>query len=149
MTLKVTARLKPGWHIYTQAKNQEGEGPRKTVFDLFDPAGLEVSGDWKADRKPESKAEPAFDNKVFEYFEDEVTWSIPLKVPAGTPAGKKSVHVQASYQICNAQSCSFPGRWTLPEATVTILPVRRRRIGKAARRRGEAGPDRGRPGTQG
>ena len=63
VTLKVTAKLNPGWHIYTQAKNQVGEGPRKTVLDLFDTAGLEVAGDWKADRKPESRAEPAFDNQ--------------------------------------------------------------------------------------
>jgi thiol:disulfide interchange protein len=123
VTLKVTAKLKPGWHIYIQAKAQEGEGPRKTVFDVFDTAGLRVSGEWKPDRAPESKAEPAFDNQVFSYFEDEVTWSLLLKVPAGTSPGKKSIRVQASYQICNAQSCSFPGRWTLPEATVTVLPA--------------------------
>jgi thiol:disulfide interchange protein len=121
VALKVTAKLNSGWHIYTQAKNQEGEGPRKTVFDLFDTAGLEVAGDWKADRKPESRAEPAFDNKTFEYFEDEVSWSIPLKVPSGTAAGKKLIRLQASYQVCNAQSCSFPGRWTLPDATLTVL----------------------------
>jgi thiol:disulfide interchange protein DsbD len=120
---QVTAKLKPGWHIYTQAKTQEGDGPRKTVFDLFDTAGLEVAGDWKASRKPEAKAEPAFNNQVFEYFEDEITWSIPLKVPAGTPPGKKAIRCQASYQICNAQSCSFPGRWTLPDATLTVLPA--------------------------
>ena len=98
VTLKVTAKLNPGWHIYTQAKNQKGEGPRKTVFDLFDTAGLEVAGDWKADRKPESRAEPAFDNQTFEYFEDEVSWSIPLKVPSGTAAGKKVIRCQASYR---------------------------------------------------
>ncbi len=121
VTLKVTAKLNPGWHIYTQAKHQEGEGPRKTVFDLFDPAGLEVVGDWKADRKPESRAEPAFDNKTFEYFEDEVSWSIPLKVPSGTAPGKRLIRCQASYQVCNAQSCSFPGRWTLPDAALTVL----------------------------
>ena len=121
VTLKVTAKLNPGWHIYTQAKNQKGEGPRKTVFDLFDTAGLEVAGDWKADRKPESRAEPAFDNQTFEYFEDEVSWSIPLKVPSATAPGKKLIRCQASYQICNAQSCSFPGRWTLPDATLTVL----------------------------
>ena len=120
VTLKVTAKLNPGWHIYTQAKTQQGEGPRKTVFDLFDPAGLEVVGDWKADRKPESRAEPAFDNQTFEYFENEVSWTIPLKVPSGTGAGKKLIRCQASYQVCNAQSCSFPGRWTLPDATVTV-----------------------------
>jgi thiol:disulfide interchange protein DsbD len=122
LTLKVTAKLKPGWHIYTQARTQEGEGPRKTVFDVFDRAGLQIDGEWKADRKPESKAEPAFDNKVFAYFEDEVTWSLPVKIPADAAPGKKAIRVQANYQICNAQSCSFPGRWTLPEATVTILP---------------------------
>ena len=120
VTFQVTAKLKPGWHIYTQAKTQEGDGPRNTLFDLFDTGGLEVVGDWKASRKPESKAEPAFDNKVFEYFEDEVIWSITLKVPPGTAAGKKTIRCQASYQICNAQSCSFPGRWTLPDATVTV-----------------------------
>ena len=63
---------------------------RKTVLDLFDTAGLEVAGDWKADRKPESRAEPAFDNQTFEYFEDEVSWSIPLKVPSATAPGKKA-----------------------------------------------------------
>ena len=89
VTLKVTAKLSPGWHIYTQAKTQDGDGPRKTVLDLFDTAGLEVAGDWKASRKPESKAEPAFENQVFEYFEDEVTWSIPLKVPASASPGQE------------------------------------------------------------
>src|SRR4051794_13887094 len=64
VTYQVTAKLKPGWHIYTQAKSQEGDGPRNTLFDLFDTGGLEVVGDWKASKKPESKAEPAFDNKV-------------------------------------------------------------------------------------
>ena len=52
---KVKVRLSPGWHIYTQAKSQEGDGPRKTVFDLFDKGGLETVGDWKASKKPQSR----------------------------------------------------------------------------------------------
>ncbi|MGO9599387.1 MAG: cytochrome c biogenesis protein CcdA [Isosphaeraceae bacterium] len=118
---KVKVKLSPGWHIYTQAKSQEGDGPRKTVFDLFDKGGLETVGDWKASKKPESRVEPAFENQVFEYFEDEVTWSIALKVPSDAIAGKSVIRCQASYQICSAQSCSFPGRWTLPDAVLTIL----------------------------
>ena len=118
---QVHAKLKPGWHIYTQAKKQEGDGPRNTMFDLFDVGGLETAGDWSASKEPESKAEPAFDNQVFKYFEDEVVWSIPLKIPANAEAGKQTVRCQASYQICNANSCSFPGRWTLPDAAVTIV----------------------------
>src|SRR5262249_17906201 len=55
-------------------------------------------------------------------FEDEVTWSIPLLVPAGTEPGKKTLRCQAGYQICDAQTCKFPGRWTLPEVALTVLP---------------------------
>ncbi|WP_165244178.1 protein-disulfide reductase DsbD family protein [Paludisphaera soli] len=118
--LRVRAKLKPGWHIYTYAAAQRDEGPRHTLFDPFDLGGLEKAGDWSASKEPEAKAEPAFENKTFEFFEDEVVWSLPLKVPADAAPGARAVRVQASYQICNAQSCSFPGRWTLPEATLTV-----------------------------
>ncbi len=118
--LKVRAKMNAGWHIYTFAEKQRDEGPRHTLFDVFDLDGLEKAGAWKPDREPHSQAEPAFENQVFEFHEDEVVWSLPLKVPADAPAGKKSVQVQASYQLCNADSCTFPGRWTLPAATVTI-----------------------------
>jgi thiol:disulfide interchange protein DsbD len=125
MTVKyeVTARLEPGWHIYRYAKTpDEGGPPVKTTFDFFDTAGLKPSGDWTASRVPERKPEPAFDNKVIEFFEDEVTWSLALRIPAGTEPGKKMLRNQVGYQICNAQTCKFPGRWTLPDATLTVLP---------------------------
>ncbi|WP_165219425.1 protein-disulfide reductase DsbD family protein [Aquisphaera insulae] len=122
VTLKVTAKLKPGWHIYTYAKKQpDGDGPRNTLLELFDPAGLKVVGSWKASKEAESHAEPAFENKAFSYYEDEVTWSIPLEVPADAGPGKKEIRLQASYMICNSQNCSFPGRWTLPPALLTIV----------------------------
>lgn len=117
---QVRAKLSPGWHIFTQSDKQRDEGPRHTMFDLFDAGGLEVAGEWSASKTPESNPEPAFDNQVFEYFEDEVVWSIPLKIPAGAQPGEITVRCQASYQICDPKSCSFPGRWTLPDATVTV-----------------------------
>jgi len=118
---QVRAKLSPGWHIFTQAEKQRDEGPRHTIFDLFDTGGLKVDGEWTASKTPESKPEPAFDNEVFEYFEDEVVWSIPLKIPADAAPGEIAVRCQASYQICDPKSCSFPGRWTLPDATLTIV----------------------------
>ena len=50
VVFKVTAKLNPGWHIYTYAKQQQGEGPRNTKFDFFDPAGLEIDGTWSASK---------------------------------------------------------------------------------------------------
>ncbi len=119
---KVTATLKPGWHIYTYAREQKGEGPRNTRFDLFDAGGLAVAGDWTASREPIRKKEPAFpDLDTVAFFEDEVTWTLSLKVPADAAPGKKTIRCQASYQICDAKSCSFPGYWTLPEVAVTVV----------------------------
>ncbi len=123
VTYKVTAQVEAPWHIYKYAKDQPENGPRYTNFDFFDPAGLTVEGDWAASRAAIKKKEPAFPEIPFlEYHEDEVTWSIKLKVPAKASPGKKVLRCQASYMICSDQNCSFPGQWTLPDAEVTILP---------------------------
>ncbi len=121
---KVTAKLNPGYHIYNYSKVDNEDGPKNTRFDLFDNAGLTVAGDWTASKPATKKKEPAFPElESVSSYADEVTWSIPLKVPADAPPGKKVIRCQAAYQVCNAQSCSFPGRWTLPDAVVTVLPA--------------------------
>jgi thiol:disulfide interchange protein DsbD len=123
VTYKVTAKLKPGWHIYTFAKDQQGEGPRNTQFDFFDTGGMTTSGEWTASKEPIRKKEPAFPGiDVVTFFEDEVTWSIPLKVPSNAAPGKRTLRCQASYQVCSASSCSFPGQWTLPDVELTVVP---------------------------
>ena len=123
VTYQVAARLDPGWHIYTQAKAPGINGPRHTTFDFFGTDGLKVVGDWKASKPPIRQKEPAFPKLDFlEFYEGEVTWSLTLEIPPGTPPGKKSLVCQAGYQICDAQSCKIPGQWTLPEVTLTVLP---------------------------
>src|SRR5262245_25051964 len=112
VTYRVTAKLDPGWHIYTFAKAPQDNGPRNTSFDLFDLAGLKVVGDWAASKPPIRQKEPAFPQLPFlEFYEGEVTWSVALQIPPGTEPGKKTLRCQAGYQICNAQSCKIPGQW--------------------------------------
>ncbi|HEV3162680.1 MAG TPA: cytochrome c biogenesis protein CcdA [Isosphaeraceae bacterium] len=124
VTYQVTVKLMPTWHIYKYAKDQPEEGPRSTQFDFFDTAGLKVAGDWKASREPIRQKEEAFPNLPFvEYFEDEVTWSIPLQVPATTEPGKKTLRCQVYYQLCNPKGCKTPYRLTLPDAVLTVLPA--------------------------
>src|SRR5208337_2526052 len=126
---KVTARLEPGLHIYAVANKDDNQpGPIPTTFDFFDPGGLKVSEEWKPDHAAEAKPEPAFDNQIIEFFENEVTWSTTLSVPADAAPGKRALRCQAGYQICTDRSCFPPGRWTLAEVTLTILPA----TGKAA-----------------
>ena len=124
VTLTVTAEVAPGWHIYAYSKTQPDDGPRVTQFDLFDPDGLTAKGDWTASPPPIEKKEPAFQSLPFVSFhEGEVLWSIAMTVPADAKPGKKSIRVQAGYQVCSDQNCSFPGQWTLPAAELTVVPA--------------------------
>jgi thiol:disulfide interchange protein len=124
VTFKVTAKLDPGTHIYGYSKTQ-GPGPIRTSFDFFDPAGLKIEGDWSASKETEKHKDPNFKDLDFvEFHEDEVTWSIKLKVPADMEPGKKTLRCQARYMVCTAKSCSTPGNWTLPEAVLTIVPAK-------------------------
>ena len=124
VTFKVTAKVDPGYHIYKYNRDaaKPGAGPLPTTFDLFDTGGLRPEGDWMASREPIQHPEPAFPDIPFvEYYEDEVSWSIKLRVPPDAVPGKKTLRVQAGYMVCNASSCSMAGQWTLPEATLTVI----------------------------
>jgi thiol:disulfide interchange protein len=121
VTYKVTAKIDAPWHIYKYSKTPSQDGPKYTEFDFFDPAGLKLEGDWLPSVDPIKKKEPAFPDIPFlEYHEEEVTWSLKLKIPADAKPGKKVLRCQAGYMICSDQNCSFPGQWTLPDAEVTV-----------------------------
>ena len=123
VTLRVTAKLRPGWHIFQHAKAWDGDGPKPTLFDAFDLAGLVAKGDWVSSREPIRKKDPNFPNlEKVEFFEGEVTWSLPVEVLAGTAAGSKTLKVQVGYQICSNELCNPPGQWTLPAATLAVAP---------------------------
>jgi thiol:disulfide interchange protein len=119
---KVTAKLGDNWHIYKYAKEQPQEGPRATQFDFFDTAGLKIKGDWTASKKASQKKEEAFGGLLVEFYEQEVTWSIPLEIPVGTAAGKKTLRCQIYFQICNDNGCKSPAYVTVPDAVLTIQP---------------------------
>ena len=123
VTYKVTAKIAAPWHVYAYLKTPPKGGPAYTKFDLFDPAGLTPAGDWVASRKPIRLADNNFPGIPFlEFYEDEVTWSLPLQVPEGIEPGKKAVRTQITFMICNDKVCK-PQVWrTLPDATVTIRP---------------------------
>ena len=120
VSFKVTAKLDPGFHIYKYSK-ENGDGPVPTSFDFFDHAGLETEGDWKASRDPEKHKDANFpDLAAVEYYEDEVTWTIKVKIPADASPGKKTLRCQARYMICDDKTCSVPGRWTLPDTELGV-----------------------------
>jgi Disulphide bond corrector protein DsbC len=123
VTLKVTAKLDPDYHIYEYSKMAaKPEGPVYTAFDLFDTGGLEVQGDWSASKKPIRHRDANWPDLPFvEYHQYGVTWSIRLEIPPDAPPGKRTLRVQAGYMICNDKACTVPGRWTLPAAAFEVV----------------------------
>ena len=123
VTYSVTAKVDQPWHIYNVAEMPRDDGPKATAFDLFEPEGLAPQGEWTASRKPIRKHEAAFETIDFlEYFEDEITWSLKLKVPEGAEPGKKAVRSQVLYMLCSPKGCTVPVYHSLPAATLTVKP---------------------------
>jgi len=123
VNFEITMELDEGWHAYGLNNSDEADGPF-TALDLFDTGGLTVVGNWTADPQPETKPDPQFPDLPFvATHEGRVTWRIPLTIPADAPPGKRTLKVQAYYQLCDANQCTRPGRWTAPEAVLTVLPA--------------------------
>jgi thiol:disulfide interchange protein len=121
--LKVTGKVAPPWHIYKYAKEKLDDGPTLTSFDLFDTGGLVPKADWEPSRPPIKKKDPVFEKLEFlEFYEGEVSWSLPLEVPKDAQPGKKSIKAQISFQICTDKVCSQNILWTLPTAELEVVP---------------------------
>ncbi|RUL88564.1 protein-disulfide reductase DsbD family protein [Tautonia sociabilis] len=121
VTYSVIVRLAPTWHIYDLGDSiPEGVAAVPTRFDLFGLDGLEPAGEWTASKAPH---EPEPNNGVlaYKYFEDEVSWSIALKVPDDAKPGERTLRNQIQFQICDPKSCKPPTRRTLDPVALTVL----------------------------
>lgn len=121
-TYNVKVRLDDGWRIFPFSQEQPLEGgPSFTKFDFFDTGGFKVVSDWHTSTPATAKPLPAFpDRQTVEFYDEEVTWSIRLKVPQAMEAGERTLKCQASYLLMNDKVVTFPGRWTLPDLKVKV-----------------------------
>ena len=104
-TLRITAKIKPGWHIYSVT--QKPGGPLKTKIKLDPKADAEFAGEPKAVTKPDSHPEPAFENLIVETHEDKAIWEVPIKLKAGVDAKSAKVIGAVNAQAC-ADNCLPP-----------------------------------------
>jgi hypothetical protein len=121
-TYNVKVRLDDGWQIFPFSPEPPKEkGPVFTKFDFFDTGGFEVVSDWHASTPAIAKSLRAFPGRqAVECYDEEVTWSIRLKVPKDMVAEQRILKCQASYQLTDDKVFTVPGRWTLPEVRVMV-----------------------------
>jgi len=92
-----------------------------TKFDFVDTGGFEVVSDWHASMPATLKRDAVFPNQqMVAFFEEEITWSIRLKVPQGLAEGEKSLRCQANNELMNESVFTILGRWTLRDVRVKV-----------------------------
>ena len=100
---QATAQIKDGWHVY--ALTQPPNGPRPTSFTLPTAQPFKLNGLVSAPL-PRSTFDANFDQPT-KFYEQTVTFTLPLLVAANTVAGQHQLRIVVAYQSCSRQLC-FP-----------------------------------------
>jgi thiol:disulfide interchange protein DsbD len=113
-TARVSARIDPGWHIYsiTQAPG----GPVATEINLARKQAFNLAGPIIGPL-PRSAYDSNFQLQT-EFYEQTASFKVPLTAAANAPAGPTAVAIDVRFQVCNERQC-------LPATTVHLkAPVR-------------------------
>jgi Disulphide bond corrector protein DsbC len=102
MTAELTAKIEDGWHLYSLTPI--ANGPKPTRITLPTEQAFELAGEIEAP-DPIVGNDPNFGAEV-EYYEESVTFKLPLKRRAGWSGYR--LMVEARYQVCTSQLCLPP-----------------------------------------
>jgi thiol:disulfide interchange protein DsbD len=102
MIAEITAKIEDGWHLYSLTPITNG--PRPTRISLPADQVFELAGEIEAP-DPFVSVDPNFGVEV-EYYEESVTFKLPLKRRAGQSGAK--LLLEARYQTCTNQLCLPP-----------------------------------------
>ena len=115
-TVKVTAEVQEGWHLYSL--KPMAEGPIATRIWIAEGQPVTLAGAIAAPA-PQVQQDPSFGMEV-ELYEGEAVFSLPVRVGAGASAGAQKLVVSAAYQTCNNKLC-LPPKTVKVEVPVTVV----------------------------
>jgi thiol:disulfide interchange protein len=106
--LLITVKLEPGWHLYALTQPPP---PRKAKVTIDESGVFKLAGEVRQP-KPKIYQDPNFSEpgKPFmsQAFENEVTFTAPIKVASDAKAGAQKLIAKFSYQVCDDQTCLRP-----------------------------------------
>ncbi|HEY7183184.1 MAG TPA: cytochrome c biogenesis protein CcdA, partial [Blastocatellia bacterium] len=123
--LLITVKLDPGWHIYALTQPPP---PRAAKVSIDESGAFKLAGPVQQP-KPRVYKDPNFSepDKPFmsQAFENEVTFTAPIKVASAAKAGAQKLIAKFSYQACDDQTCLRPTTKTLEvETTIAAASVK-------------------------
>jgi thiol:disulfide interchange protein DsbD len=113
--LFITAKLEPGWHMYSLTQKPPPRGVRIAV----DESGVFKLDGQLQQPKPKVKFDPNFQMDT-QTYDGEVTFTVPLKISADAPPGAQKLTAKFTYQVCDEQQCLRPTTKTL-ELDATLI----------------------------
>lgn len=118
--LFITAKIKPGWHIYSITQQSGGPTPSRIGITL--PSGVSLAGDFKPSVAPERKTEPeAYGLLPIEIHHGTVFWYVPLKLASNVDPSNLRITGTFSFGACDIKSCLPPADVPFT-ATLTDTP---------------------------
>jgi thiol:disulfide interchange protein DsbD len=114
-TARVSARISPGWHIYsiTQAPG----GPTPTTITVPDKQPFTLAG-FVIGPLPHSSYDPNFQLQT-ETYKQAASFKVPLVAAKTIQSGPNSVAIDVRFQACNDRIC-LPAKTVRLNASVTI-----------------------------
>ncbi|HKQ79933.1 MAG TPA: cytochrome c biogenesis protein CcdA, partial [Blastocatellia bacterium] len=107
--LLITAKLEPGWHLYALTQ----QAPPRAAKVTIDENGVFKMNGAVQQPKPKIYKDPNFSMPgeppfMSQAFENEVTFTAPVKVANDAKTGAQQLIAKFSYQVCNDTTCLRP-----------------------------------------
>jgi thiol:disulfide interchange protein len=115
-SLRLTATLGPGWHLYSLTTPEGGPIPTRVAF--AENPTLESTSLYQP--QPERRFDPNF-NLETETFANEAVFLVSGHLKKDAAAGAMEVVAQVRYQACNDRQC-LPPRKKTASFTLTVTP---------------------------
>lgn len=116
VTLKLTADIASGWHIYSMTPVEDGPIPT-TIKCAEDPA---IESCQAVQPPPKVERDPVLQKEVGQ-FTGQPVFLVQVKLKPDAPAGQVTVTAQSRYQACDDRECKRPK--TKPASfTLTVDP---------------------------
>ena len=100
--LKITAKSDPTYHIYREATD---DSAFSTIFVVTEKSELKV-GAPIANKPP--LTQHAGSSLATKVYDGEVTWTLPIQIPADLESGTKQIEGMIYYAACDENSCADP-----------------------------------------
>ena len=97
-TLSLTAKIEPGWHVYSVT--QQKGGPLASKIKVAESPDYKVPGPFVADRSPNVKQLEIYKVPIEEH-EGQVTWSAPIEIAESVKPDSLTIKLTYSGQVCS------------------------------------------------